>query len=194
MPVIAEVGLGWSSSGLDATIFDLLEYEIALPSGVVLSRRRGSVGSIIHVRSVDLGRTQNQPSVNRAFLVDSTVQLDGSPTTEPIMFVFFSRRQELSPADFRAHWRDVHAPLARRHHVGMSRYIQHVVIDGTDTDVDAIAELHFPSTADFTDRFYDSEAGARAIAEDVVRFSGRRADTYLVRRRAADDLSLDRHP
>ena len=185
--MIAEVGRGSALSAFEATTFDVLDKEVELPSGVVLSRRRASIGSIIHIDSTDLDSIQKEPGVDRAFLVDSTVQLDGPVAAEPIMFVFFARRQGMAPADFRAHWRNVHAPLACRHHVGMSRYVQHVVIDGSDESVDAIAELHFLSTAEFSDRFYDSDAGARAIAQDVARFSSRRADTYLVRRREPNE-------
>jgi hypothetical protein len=65
----------------------------------------------------------------------------------------------------------------------MSRYVQHVVLDASDENADAIAELHFASADDFNDRFYDSDDSVRAIAEDVAKFSGCRADTYLVTRR-----------
>jgi len=183
MRVIAEVARGsaWSHPG--TTTFDVADEPVTLPVGVVLSRRRETVGSIVHVVSGELGAVGAGAGIERAFLVESTVQLDGPSTNGPIMFVFFARRRDLTTDEFRAHWRDQHAPLARRHHVGMSRYVQHVVEQGTDENVDGIAELHFASTTDFTERFYASDDSVGVIAADVARFSGRRADTYLVTRR-----------
>jgi uncharacterized protein (TIGR02118 family) len=180
LPVIAEIARGSAWSDPRATTFEVSDDPIALPTGVVLSRRRETVGSIVHLATDDLAAVGNGAGVERAFLVESTVQLDGPSTTGPIMFVFFARRRDMTVEAFRAHWRNRHAPLARRHHVGMSRYVQHVVVEGTDPNVDGIAELHFASTSDLTDRFYESDASIRAIAEDVAKFSGRRADTYLV--------------
>jgi uncharacterized protein (TIGR02118 family) len=83
------------------------------------------------------------------------------------------RAPHLTHADFDAHWRDRHAPLALRHHAGMSGYEQ-VVFSGAltagATPLDGIALLHFPSCAAFAERFYDSDAGRAAIGEDVQRF------------------------
>lgn len=140
--------------------------DLALPAGVRLSER--AVGGI--AVDVDGGL--------RSFEVTSTVQVDG-PAGALVMWVFFSKRRSVTKGQFVAHWRDVHAPLARKHHVGMSRYVQHVVVDGTDDTVDGIAELHFASAADLRDRFYDSDDGVKAIAADVVHFSGRHVDTYI---------------
>ena len=119
---------------------------------------------------------------DRSFDVTSTVQLDG-PTGGVVMWVLFGTRRSLGREASLAHWRDVHAPLAREHHVGMCRYVQHVVVDGTDERVDAIAELHFASQADLDDRFYDSDDGRAAIAADVATFAGRHAETFIVPKR-----------
>lgn len=182
--VIAEVSRGFTWSPAGATALDVIDDPIDLPPGVVLSRRRETVASIVQADTGDFAAYRREPGMERAFLVDSTIQLDGPAAEEgPIMFVFFGRRRDLSIGEFRAHWHDVHAPLALRHHIGMSRYVQHVVVEAADESVDGIAELHFPSVRDLSDRFYDSDEGVRAIATDVARFTGRRADTYLVRRR-----------
>ena len=143
--------------------------DVELPAGVVLSER--PVGGI--ALDVDGGL--------RSFEVTSTVQLDG-PDGALVMWVLFAVRRSLGRDAGLAHWRDVHAPLARKHHVGMCRYVQHVVVDGTDPTVDAIAELHFASPEDLRDRFYDSDAGRAAIAADVAVFGSRLADTHIVRR------------
>ena len=143
---------------------------LRLPSGVVMSDRPVAAIAL----DVDVDGV-------RWFEVDSTVQLDGPPGAL-IMWVFFGGRASMSHDEVLAHWRDVHAPLARRHHVGMSRYVQHVVTDGTDERVLAVAELHFASADDLADRFYDSDDGRRAIGADVASFAGRYAETFIVRR------------
>ena len=110
----------------------------------------------------------------------STVQLDG-PEGALVMWVLFNTRRSKPTAECLAHWRDVHAPLAREHH-GMCRYVQHVVVDPEPDGVEAIAELHFASEADHEDRFYLHEDSRRLIEEDVRRFAGRLADTSITRR------------
>ena len=116
---------------------------------------------------------------DRSFDVASTVQLDG-PAGAVVMWVLFGTRRSLGRDAALEHWRDVHAPLARKHHVGMCRYVQHVVVDGPDDRIDAIAELHFASQQDLDDRFYDSDDGRASIAADVATFAGRYSETFIV--------------
>jgi len=74
---------------------------------------------------------------------------------------------------FDAHWRDRHAPLALRHHVGMWEYRQAVVVETlteTAPPFDGIARLGFPSLAKLETRLFDSREGRRIIAEDTARF------------------------
>lgn len=83
------------------------------------------------------------------------------------------RAPDLSPEAFDAHWRDRHAKVALRHHVGMSGYEQCVVhgaLTARATPLDGIALLHFPSREAFAERFYDSDAGRDAIGADVQQF------------------------
>ena len=143
--------------------------DVALPRGVVLSDRQ--VAAI----GVDL------EGGDRWFDVTSTVRLDGPPGAL-ILWVFFDGRASLGREAALAHWRDVHAPLALQHHVGMCRYVQHVVVDGTDPRVAAIAELHFASPTDLSERFYGSDEGRQAIAADVASFAGRYAESFIVER------------
>jgi uncharacterized protein (TIGR02118 family) len=86
-----------------------------------------------------------------------------------------TRRAGMTTRAFVRHWRDVHGPLARRHHVGLSRYVQNVV-QGPLTPgapaCDGISELHFPTARDMRERFIDSPEGARRIADDVSSFVG----------------------
>ena len=155
--------------------------EIALPAGVRLSPRRNVVGAVVVGGDVPDGAL-------RAYEVRSIVQQDLPPS--PVrMWVFFEHRRSVSFEEFSAHWRDVHAPLARTHHVGMRRYVQHHVmreLRGDDTPVHGIAELHFDSLDDLASRFYASDDSVRIIGEDVAKFSGRSSDTYVTIERRAN--------
>ena len=117
------------------------------------------------------------PVDDRCFEVTSTVQVDGPPG-ETVMWVLFNTRRSKPTAECLAHWRDVHAPLARAHH-GMCRYVQHVVVDPEPDGVEAIAELHFASPDDYRDRFYLHDDSRQVIADDVATFAGRLSDTYF---------------
>jgi uncharacterized protein (TIGR02118 family) len=83
------------------------------------------------------------------------------------------RAPGLSHAAFDAHWRDHHAPLALRHHVGLSGYEQ-IALDRALTrdapPLDGVALLQFPSHEALRDRRHDSDAGRAAIEADTKRF------------------------
>ena len=86
-----------------------------------------------------------------------------------------TRRAGMTTDAFARHWRDVHGPLALRHHVGMSSYVQNVVqapLTPGAPACDGISELHFPTARDMRERFIDSAQGARRIADDVASFVG----------------------
>jgi uncharacterized protein (TIGR02118 family) len=106
------------------------------------------------------------------FVRPGTEQRDGGVSF--ICRVF--RSPGLDSAQFERHWTEVHRPLAIRHHVGMTRYVQNVVdercfpLDGSE--VAGIAELRFASLEAFASSMYDSEKGERIIGEDVAKFVG----------------------
>jgi uncharacterized protein (TIGR02118 family) len=84
------------------------------------------------------------------------------------------RAAGLDASEFDSHWRDRHAPLALRHHVGMTEYRQNVVreiLGEGSPAIDGVAELGFPSREAFELGFIDSEAGGRIIADDLARFT-----------------------
>jgi len=65
--------------------------------------------------------------------------------------------------------------LALCHHVGMSRYVQNLVVERLGAafdEVEFIAELYFPTVLDFVNDFYDSLEGRRIIAADAKLFAG----------------------
>ncbi|MBN9410029.1 MAG: EthD family reductase [Burkholderiales bacterium] len=83
------------------------------------------------------------------------------------------RKDGMTVEQFRAHWRDVHGPLAART-PGLRRYIQHHVVDGRSPSnvlrPDGIAELWFDTEQD-EEAFFASELG-RLQREDGRNFVG----------------------
>ena len=120
------------------------------------------------------------PVDDRSFEVTSTVQLDG-PDGALVMWVLFNTRRSKPTEECLAHWRDVHAPLAKQHH-GMCRYVQHVVAEPDEGGIEAIAELHFASQADHDDRFYLHDDSRQVIADDIANFAGRLSETHFTHR------------
>ncbi len=108
--------------------------------------------------------------------------------TEPAevkMVSFVTRAEQLTHEQFVQHWTEQHAPLARKHHIGLAGYTQNVVrraYTPGGASIDGIAELEFRTRADFEERFYDSDAGRDAIRADVKRFiAGRSGEAALMR-------------
>ena len=87
---------------------------------------------------------------------------------------FSCRNPQLSREEFAEHYRNVHSSLAREHHPGIGRYVQNFVQAALSADapeIDAFAELHFPSFEDYRDRFYARAESPRIIGKDVASFS-----------------------
>ena len=95
--------------------------------------------------------------------------LDANAEGPVVLTYLVKRRPDLSFADFMAHYREKHAPLARVHHPGIARYVQNFMPPGEGL-VDAISELWFASEAEARARFYRDDESRRVIAEDVKRF------------------------
>jgi uncharacterized protein (TIGR02118 family) len=97
----------------------------------------------------------------------------GVPTPGLGLLFGIWRLPKLSREEFDRYWRDHHAPLALRHHVGMWDYVQcsfRASRAPQGADYDGVAICQFPSLRDLEERFYDGPEGERAIAEDVIRF------------------------
>jgi uncharacterized protein (TIGR02118 family) len=108
----------------------------------------------------------------RVWAVQPFHPIRSTDATDVKMVSFVQRAQHLTREQFAEHWTQQHAPLARRHHIGLADYTQNVVVDA-DSSVDGIAELRFRTRTDFETRFYDSDAGKAVIREDVQRFIAR---------------------
>jgi uncharacterized protein (TIGR02118 family) len=82
------------------------------------------------------------------------------------------RRPDLTHEQADAHWRDVHAPLALRHHPGMWHYHQvsvDEVLDGRFYD--GIALCAFASEQELAERFFGGPDDQEVIRADVATFA-----------------------
>jgi uncharacterized protein (TIGR02118 family) len=96
-----------------------------------------------------------------------------SPGVKQIFLL--TRPTHRTHADFAAHWLETHHPLALRHHVGMWKYVQNLVVarfGSEGSDFDGIAELHYPSLESARNERYGSEEGKVVIAADRPQFVG----------------------
>ena len=71
-----------------------------------------------------------------------------------------------------AHWRDVHAPLALKHHAYMSQYSQlSVVTTLSGTPFDGFALCGFDSREDLKERFFSEPDSREVIEADIQKFA-----------------------
>ncbi|HEU4842447.1 MAG TPA: EthD domain-containing protein [Ilumatobacteraceae bacterium] len=92
------------------------------------------------------------------------------------------RRPDLTHAQADAHWRDIHAPLALRHHPGMWHYVQ-VSVDEVVTGpaYDGIALCAFASEQERRERFFGGPEDRAVIGADVATFADVAASPRHVR-------------
>jgi len=84
------------------------------------------------------------------------------------------RHPALDRAAYDQHWREVHAPLALRHHVGMDDYWQCPILEALrpgSADYDGIAIVHFPSLQALEEQFFDGPEGRDIIVRDAASFT-----------------------
>ena len=97
---------------------------------------------------------------------------DGSATPGVTAAFGMVRRADLTHEQADAHWRDVHAPLALRHHPGMWHYHQvsiDAVLDGPVYD--GIALCAFASEQELAERFFGGPEDQAVIRADVATFA-----------------------
>ena len=106
----------------------------------------------------------------------------GAPLLGVIALYPMVRHPNLDHAAADRYWRDRHAPLALRHHVGMSHYTQLSIVHRLHgPEWDGFALCGFDSLADLRERFFDGPEGRVAIREDVARFAdGSRSPRRLI--------------
>lgn len=93
------------------------------------------------------------------------------------------RRPDLSRDAFVAHWFGTHAPIARAHHPGLTRYHTNLaerrLDDGDGAPWDGFTELHFASAESIAHGLFDSPEGERLVRDDITTFLGH-AGAYRV--------------
>ena len=95
-----------------------------------------------------------------------------NPTPGLVAAFGMVRRDGMTHAQSDAHWRDVHAPLALRIHIGMWAYTQCSIVERfSGEDYDGIALCGFGSEDDLRLRFFDGPEGQQAIRDDVASFA-----------------------
>ena len=98
---------------------------------------------------------------------------------------------DLTHEESDAHWRDVHAPLALRHHPGMWDYTQLSVVRTLNgPEVDGFALVSFESIASMKDRFFGDDNDRDVIYQDVAKF----ADPQSPRRVVATETTFGSRP
>lgn len=97
---------------------------------------------------------------------------EGDPTPGVTAAFGMVRHPDLAHADSDAHWRDVHAPLALRHHPGMWHYHQ-ISIDEVlaGRAFDGVALCAFASEQDLKERFFFDRHDQDVIRADVASFA-----------------------
>ena len=107
---------------------------------------------------------------------------DGTETPGLTATFALVRRPDLTHEQSDSHWRDNHAPLALKHHVGMWGYTQ-CSIDKALTPgsaaYDGVALCQFASLSDLKERFFDGPEGVKAIREDVAKMADTKAGPSL---------------
>ena len=96
------------------------------------------------------------------------------PETGVVQINAMVNHPSLTPEEADTHWRDVHAPLALKHHVGMAQYTQMSVVQAIDGPAyRGFALCEFDSMDELRERFFDGPDGERAIYADIASFADR---------------------
>jgi hypothetical protein len=86
------------------------------------------------------------------------------------------RLPHLDRAEFQHRYDGQHGPLARVQHAGVWRYTQRFVLEDLTPDaapVDAFAELHCRTLADFQGRYFTNASAPGVVADDTAEFLDR---------------------
>jgi uncharacterized protein (TIGR02118 family) len=116
-----------------------------------------------------------------------------SGTTSPGVTAVFPllHHPDLTHEEADAHWRDIHAPLALRHHPGMWDYTQLSVVRTLEgPKIDGFALVAFDSLESMKDRFFGDDKDREVIYADVASF----ADPKSPRRVVATETIYSQRP
>ncbi len=118
----------------------------------------------------------------RVMRAETVATTPGQPIRGVVGIFGLHRNPALTHGAADAHWRDVHAPLALRHHPGMCDYLQASVVQTLSGPAyDGFAFCKFASERDMRERFFDSDAGREIILADVAKFADVERSPRVVR-------------
>ena len=103
-----------------------------------------------------------------------TIKAPNGPTPPERVVASFGlvRRPDRSHREVDDHWRDVHGPLALRHHAAMCDYVQlSVVARHSGLELDGIALCAFDNRTDLRERFFNDDEAKAEIIADVASFA-----------------------
>lgn len=113
------------------------------------------------------------------------VRSGAPPPTAVIQVNAMVANPEIGELAADTHWRDMHAPLALTHHIGMTQYTQLSVVHRIHgPDYNGFALCEFDTMEDLREKFFDGPEGERAIYADIAKFADReRSPRRLLARR-----------
>lgn len=134
---------------------------------------------------------RDSDSVFAAFQIDDVIIKERNPswplgTCSPMMKCLFAvnRNATLSREQFVDYWRKNHAPLALKHHTGMSYYVQNLITKALTENSpkwDGISELCYWNNDAFVYGHFGTPNARSAIPEDTSKFVARElAKTLLL--------------
>ena len=136
---------------------------------------QGTLGESLRRAALDsLVATQAMYQVTEFVEIDAGPG-PGWPVSGVRLIVPWIGRTDVSPGERRRHW-DEHVPLAKRIHIGVTRYVRNWVEGPVGDDsalappYQGIASQHYPSERDLHERSFDSPASVQVINDDVAEF------------------------
>ena len=91
--------------------------------------------------------------------------------------ILLTRREDMTPEDFRRWWMEEHRPLAVQL-PGLRRMVVNIVEGGRDeSGIDGVSELWFDTQADF-EAAYATEIG-KAVASDSMAHNRKRVRLFI---------------
>ena len=99
------------------------------------------------------------------------------------IMLLVSRKDGVSPEEFREHYENIHAPLAAKHLPYLARYVRNYAVDrfGGDIDCDCVTEFWFDHPGPWR------EARTKILGQEIL-------DLFRRRRGAVHGPNFDAHP
>lgn len=127
------------------------------------------------------GASLHGAEVLAAYVVETVDHWDDGVDPGVVRFAFVARLPAVEPAEFRRRY-EGHAAIARVQHPAICRYVQHFVVEGTETVCAAISELHFADHVAMRERFYRDADSPAVVDADISDYLDRERTWSVVAR------------